>query len=233
MQIVTLTLSIIGACLGIASFYLTQLRPPRIQVIAERRIRVGYALQGPAFGVHVPLAFVNRSQRTGVVHKITLILRAEDADAPAFCIDLSRFVELDPEKTGYRDVALPHSFAVPGNSSVSHLVKFMWWNDSHPKFILGTQAYTFSILIWTKPGGPPDAATHHILHPTESQASVLEKSRQAGDGVSIEVVLDRGTPGNRLLKQNELQREFGLANFSGPMSKETAPGAAGKIGTAS
>ncbi|MES1244835.1 MAG: hypothetical protein ABUT39_24720, partial [Acidobacteriota bacterium] len=161
---------------------------------------------------HVPLTFVNRSQRTGVVHKITLILRLKDTDVPAFCIDLSRFVELDPAKNGYKDVALPHSFAVPGNSSVSHLVKFMWWNDSHPEFILGTQAYTFSIFIWTKPGGRPNSATHHILYPTESQALILEKSRQAGDGVSIEVVLDRGAPGNRLLDQNELQSEFGFAD---------------------
>jgi len=209
MQNISLILSVLGAFLGVASFYLTQLRPPRIQVIAERRIRIGYALEGSAFGAYVPLTFVNRSQRLGVVHKITLVLQAREANEPAFCIDLSRFTDLDPGKNSYRDIALPHSFAVPGNSSVSHLVKFMWWNDSKPGFILGTKSYDFTILVWTRPKVKPDAVARHVLHPTETQAAILDASRKAGDGVNIEVVLDQGSPGNRILNQKDLQREFG------------------------
>jgi hypothetical protein len=209
MQTVTLVLSVLGACLGVASFYLTQLRPPRIQVIAERRVRIGYALQGPAFGVYMPLTFVNRSQRLGVVRKITLVLKARDFDGPAFCIDLSRFVDLDPGKNSYKDIELPHSFAVPGSSSVSKLVKFMWWNDSKPEFILGNHEYDFNVYIWTRPTCEPDAVARHVLKPTESQAALLEESRKNGDGASIEVVLDEGAPGNRILGRNELQRELG------------------------
>lgn len=209
MQIFTLILSVVGAVLGVASFYLTQLRPPRIAVIAERRIRIGYAWGGPGFGVHVPLTFVNTSQRTGTVYKVTLVIRALDGGEPAYCIDLSRFVELDPARNGYKDVALPHAFTIPGNSSVSKLVKFMWWNDSRPLFVLGAKRYGFSLLVWTNPGPRPDATDHHVLEPTASEAAIMEENRLAGNADSIEVVLDRGTPGNRALSLGELLKEFG------------------------
>jgi len=203
-----LIISIVGAFLGLASFYLTQLRPPKIRLIVEKRLRIGYT-GGRGFQFYIPLTFVNRSSRTGVVHKITLVVHARGTSEPVYCIDLARFSEMDDKNHALIDVALPHAFAVAGQSSVAKLARFTWWDESEPPFIFGHHDYDLDVHVWTRSGLRPDTTSHHLLAVSPAQADELERARLKQAKTAIEVALDHAPPNNRTLSPDAIAKAFG------------------------
>lgn len=198
-SIVSLIISLTGAFLGALSFYLTQVRKPKINIAIEKRIRIGYADGGSGFQFYIPVTFVNKAQQTGVILKIQLRIRSTERNAPTYKIDLSRFSKLDEKEKKFIDNELPHAIAIHGKSSVYKLLRFSWWNSSTPSFIANKPQYLIILNFWTKKSEKPNIKSKHLLELSKEQIATLESAREKKSGISLEVTLDRESPNNEIV----------------------------------
>ena len=197
-NVITLVISILGASLGLLSFYLTQIRKPKLIAVMEQRIRMGYTSEG-GLQFYIPLTIINSTHQTGIVFKMNLFLYSAEKRKPIYSIDLARFCEVNHDKNQLIDKELPHAVAVNGKSSVYKLLRFAWWNNTRPQIIIDEQAYFLEMNLWTKDQETPNLKLRHKLILSDKSLAELKQMRKAQKNVLIEVPLDGIAPNNRVL----------------------------------
>ena len=200
-KLVAIGISVIGGLLGLLSFYLIQIKRPHIIAHVEKRIRLG-GTGGGGFQFYIPVTFINKSHQTGVILKINLLVFSKNNADNVYCIDLSRFSEIDDAENKIIDNELPHPITIGGKSGVYKLLRFTWWNPSTPRFNISDQEYAVILNLWTSDQKSPDIYIEHSISFSDEQLEFFTKSKM--NSSCIEVTLDDTPPNNRLLSQKEI-----------------------------
>ncbi len=200
-KLIAVAVSVIGGLLGLLSFYLIQIKKPHIIAHVEKRIRLG-GTGGGGFQFYIPVTFINKSHQTGVILKISLLFFSKNNPDNVYCIDLSRFSEIDDAENKIIDNELPHPLTIGGKSGVYKLLRFTWWNPSTPRLIIGDQEYSVILNLWTSDQKNPDMHVQHSITFSDEQLEFFAKSKM--NSSCIEITLDEMPPNNRLLKQREI-----------------------------
>lgn len=191
-----LIIAALSVCISLASFYFSEFGRPRIRMIVERRIRTGGTGKS-GFQFYIPITFINRAHRLGIIHRITLTVADISGANPTHQIDASRFCKL--EDTKFSDAELSHAFAVPGRSTVNKLIRFVWWDKSTPHFDIGHGTFRLRVEAWTHPIGARSLVSEHVLELSADNMLALHNARQESKASIIEVELDGAPPNNRVI----------------------------------
>ena len=188
----------VSLVISLLTLYLTNFRPPALEMIAGPNIKVYYPADG-GFGVYLPVAFVNSSAATGTIYRLGISLTARKPGADVYYFEWRNFTRWS-DTVGLDEPA--HALAVSGTSAVAKIVWLTWHGDSEPRLILQPGDYTFAVHVWTKPSGQPVTQTHELTV-DDSVYATLEKERTNKQDTLVDMTLDRELPSNRHLTAYE------------------------------
>src|SRR5262245_33294992 len=209
MQITTV-ISIISLLIALTTFFLTQLQPARLSSQSGPFIKIYYAdfEQGGSFGLYLPVTFINKSTKTGVVLNAAITLCKKDSPEEIFFMHWREFSKLDDKKNQWVFEQMAHAIAVSGKSTVAKVIWFMWNTDSQPKLILREGGYKLDFHFWYQKDKPALHETHEFFV-GQSVFAQLEKYRDEKRSTVIDLRLDKDIEDNRAMTRHELKKLLG------------------------
>lgn len=205
----SILISSISLLIAIITFYLTNLRRPRVQCQIGPNLQVyhGDHNAGGSTGFYLPVTFENTSARTGIVSNAGLIVYRRDQPEQQFFMTWKDFAKIDPDK-GWRPEEVAHALAVPGRSTVAKIIWFMWFAESTPKLNLREGAYILDLCYWTQISKKPQHQRHEFFV-TDESAKELEERRTIRSNTSRIFWLDKQIDYNRLFTRHESEGLLG------------------------
>jgi hypothetical protein len=198
-----LTISLSSFVVAASTLFFTHLRPPKIVARIGPSIRIYYAdySTGGSFGIYVPATFLNLAGRTGTVLNAAITVHRSDAAEQQFFMQWRQFSKLD-EDGDWTHETNAHALAVPGKSSETKMIWFMWQTGSEPKLLIREGEYLLRFLFWTRPGNKP-CSIYHKFFVSNAVYEHLEGFRRDKRSTTTEIVLDQAFSANRLLTSHE------------------------------
>lgn len=149
----TLVIAIISLALAVFTLYLAQFKNPDIKMSLARRIRIG-GTGGGGFQIYAPITFANNSHRPGNIERIIVLLVTQTSKRYLF--ELSRISELDSEGKKFVDKSIAGTFPVLGKTSSQAVFRFVWWDETVPKFELEGWENEIIVCAWTSVRKKPE-----------------------------------------------------------------------------
>jgi hypothetical protein len=203
-----LIISISSFVVSAATLFFTHLRPPKLLARIGPPIRIYYAdhSAGVSFGIYVPATFINLSGRTGTVLSAAITINRADAAQQRFFMQWRQFSKLD-EEGNWTHESNAHALAMPGKTSQTKMLWFMWETESQPKLFIREGEYELTFLFWDRPKSKPHSIRHRFFV-SETIYNRLEGFIRDKLGTTTEIVLDQAFSSNRLLTSHEAETLF-------------------------
>lgn len=196
-----LLISLTSLAFVLLTFYLTNVRPPKIrcQIGPTLQVYHGDHAAGGSTGFYLPVTFENTSVRTGIVSDVGLLLYRKDQPEERFFMTWREFAKYDPVGSrGWKFDEVAHALAVPGRSTVTKIVWFMWFPESLPKLHPREGSYVVNLCYWTRLRKQPQSQRHEVVVDAET-VSILQAHRAAHSNGSRILWLDKRLNYNELL----------------------------------
>lgn len=209
MEIIAIIIAVAGAAISIATFYFTHLQAPKLLSLSGPFIKVYYAdyASSGSFGLYLPVTFMNKSAKTGIIINTAIRLYKEDLADQSYFMQWREFSKLDIKEKAWVFEEIAHAIAVPGKSSVNKVIWFMWEWYSQPKLVLQKGTYKIDLYFWEQPEKPPHCETHGFVI-DDSIYEKLEKFRSEQKLTTVDIRLDKQINQNRLMTYNEVKKIF-------------------------
>jgi hypothetical protein len=203
-----LIVSISSFVVSAATLFLTHLRPPKIVARIGPPIRIYYSdhSKGVSFGIYVPATFINLSGRTGTILSAAITIHRVDAAQQRFFMQWRQFSKLD-EEGDWIPESNAHALAMPGKTSQTKMIWFMWQTESQPKLFIREGEYELTFLFWDHPKSKPHSIRHRFFV-SETVYNHLESFVRDKRSTTTEIVLDQEFSSNRLLTSHEAETLF-------------------------
>lgn len=203
-----LVISISSFVVSAATLFFTHLRPPKVVARIGSAIRIYYAdhSAGVSFGIYIPATFINLSARTGTILGAAITINRADAVQQRFFMQWRQFSKLD-EEGDWIPESNAHALAMPGKSSQTKMIWFMWETESRPKFFIREGEYELTFLSWERPKSKPQSIRHRFFV-SETISDRLEGFIRDKRSTTTEIVLDQAFSSNRLLTSHEAETLF-------------------------
>jgi hypothetical protein len=205
--IIPLIIALVSLVISIATFYLTQMQPPKLKSLSGPFIKVYYAdcSEGGAFGLLLPITFMNQSIRTGTICNTAIRLYRKDLSDQSYFMQWREFHKLNVEKDEWEFDEIAHAIAMPGRSTVTKVLWFWWDATSQPKLVLQKGAYRIDIYFWEHPDQAPHKEPHGFVV-TDSIYTELEAFRAQKEMTTKDIRLDQQIEENRFMTDHEAKR---------------------------
>lgn len=118
-----------------------------------RRIRIG-GTGGGGFQIYAPITFSNNSHRPGKIERLVVLFVTQTSKRYLF--ELSRISELDSEGKKFVDKSIPGTLPVLGKTSNQAVFRFVWWDETVPKFELEGWENELIVCAWTSDRKKPN-----------------------------------------------------------------------------
>jgi hypothetical protein len=150
LPLAALGVSLVSFAVSAATLYIAHVRPARLSLQIGPKFKLYYA-DGRALSFYFPVTFFNRSERTGAVASLELILVGPDGRE--FHFPWRSFSQYDGATNSwvYRD--LVKTIAVPGSSSFQEMVWFSWPIESAIQPVVAAGRHTCRFRYKMLPSG--------------------------------------------------------------------------------
>jgi len=203
-MIIPIAISIISLLVALITFYLTQLRPPKLMSIGGPFIRTYYAdfEYGGSLGLYLPVTIINKSNAAGTVINAGITIHRIETPNQSFFIEWEYFAKLDFENYKWIHDEMAHALAIEGKSSITKLIWFMWQSSSEPKLFLKEGTYILNFYFWDKKGKKPICETHKF-NVTQSIQNSLDTFLKKHSSNTIDIRLDLDIEHNKILTEHQ------------------------------
>lgn len=200
VPIIIASLSFVVAFLA---FYFAQLRPPKLQFHFGHQFQIYYPRDG-GFGIYMPITITNTSVNTGMVSSCALVISKEKSNEYYF-FDWAGFGKVSKETGGWESEQAAHPLVIPGRSSVSNIIWYIWRPWSEPSFHLSEGNYNFQLISITDENTKPRISQLRWVYFPPEFVKVLDKRRNAHDPMSQRWSFSDEIEENQVLSQRELK----------------------------
>jgi len=206
-QILPIAIAALSLVVAAATFFLTQLGPPKISAHIGRLVELAYDKNRNADLV-VHATFINASNRTGIVREVAVTLRRIDDPQPQCFMLWDDFMRYDEKKDEYEITEIAHALALPGKEAVHQIIWFSWFGTLPTNLEYRAGKYELTFWWWEGSGRPPKKQSR-LLEVTAAEFRELERHRAARDEVLTEISLDRTYEANMTLSDEEVRELLG------------------------
>src|SRR2546423_384424 len=118
-------ISLVSLLIAAGTFFLTQLRAPRITAYFGPNATLGYPATG-GFSLAVPVTFTNHGSRTGAVLRSAAILWQKEWPQERYFMQWDSFVKEDFTTSRWATDEVAHALAIPGKSILAKHIAYGW-----------------------------------------------------------------------------------------------------------
>lgn len=196
--------ALVSLLLSAFTFYLTQLRPPRVGLIVGSTIGVNHQEDG--FSIYMPLTFNNTAHQPGLVNRCSLVFYRVGGGQTSHYIEWTEFRKRDEDKNRYVREDFAGPLQIEGRSSLSKLVWFRWRNGAYP---FSEGKYQLEFFVWKENSSRPVIRERHEFFIGASEANRLAEFK-TGSKTTIEWIgIDKQIESNKLVTEHELEKLLG------------------------
>ncbi len=211
--VVPIGISVAGLAVAATTLYYTNFRKPRLRLLLGSRLKVNHP-ERVGFTIMLPVTIANESVQPGHVQKVSIALRMPHVEKNYRYLDWGSFVVYRGERRSWDVEELAHPLLIPGKSSVSKVVQYIW-QDVGSRYITDVGQYELQVLCWTSMKRKPDIRVTHSLSLSKEQKSKIDRQiggaipaefagwppLQPGFSYTTDLVLDQQLPENTLLTE--------------------------------
>ena len=137
-------ISVLGFIIAVYTFYQTQLKKGKVQIVPGPSINIYYAPGGGSC-FYIPIAFINENDKSGKV--INVSLRIITPSNKKYRIRWADFVKYNSEIKGYNHLDHARAFSVPGQSVIDKFVWFAWRDNNKQKLKFEIGNYNAELIL--------------------------------------------------------------------------------------
>jgi hypothetical protein len=196
-------IALLSLVISFATFYVTQLRPPRVGLLVGSTIGLNHQEEG--FSLYFPLTFNNTALQPGLVNRCSVVFTRADAPTSHY-IEWTEFRKRDDDKKIYVIEEFAGPLQVEGRSSISKLVWFRWRKGA---LALTEGKYSLEVIVWTENSALPTIREKHELFIGATEAAALADFK-INKRTRIEWLgIDKQIESNKLVTNHELEKLLG------------------------
>jgi hypothetical protein len=193
-------LSAISLIVSVVTFYLTQVRRPKIVFFAGETASFCHIDHG--FELHVPTTFNNTAHRTGIVTRCSVVVSFPGDSPTSYYIQWSEFRKFDDDQRRWIREEFAGPLTVEGRSSAQKMLMFEW-RAGEVLFPKGNYKITF--YVWIAGSGRPKIVSSHTGYLSAPQEEELAKFRSEDKSIHRWFPLDQQIERNKLLTEHEIK----------------------------
>jgi hypothetical protein len=179
---IPIIISSLSFVIAFLAFYFAQLRPPKLQFHFGHQFLIYYPRDG-GFGIYMPITVTNTSINSGIVSSCALVISKEGSSEYCF-FDWAGFGKRDEDTGGWKFEQAAHPLVIPGRSSVSHMIWYVWRPATEPSFHLLEGTYTFQLISITDEKTKPRISRVRKVYFPPELVRVLDERRKVHDPMS-------------------------------------------------
>ncbi len=148
MEIVSGVIGVIGFIIAVYTFYETQIKRAKIEIIVGPNITVYYTQDGGS-GIYLPLAFVNEGHKSAKI--INIYLQISTPSKKVYKIRWADFVKWNSSERNFNHIDHCRAFSVSGSTVNDKFVWFIWRPQNESNLLFEEGEYKVSILYDNSP----------------------------------------------------------------------------------
>ncbi|MEM8999254.1 MAG: hypothetical protein AAGB24_03235 [Bacteroidota bacterium] len=202
MENLPIIIASISLVLTLLTFYLTQLRPAKIDILIGPEIRIYYAdYPNNSTGLYIPMSFVNSSASLGTIYKCAISINRNDSKKKRYFMLWREFSKIGGDGNWTFD-SQAHSFAVPGKSSISKTAWYIWLSGSSPKFHFKEGDYSLIVHAWMGTQKKPKNYSFGFNISSEEESMMNSRLKEESKK-TLSIILNKQMGENKSLTEHE------------------------------
>jgi hypothetical protein len=205
-----ITISIVGLFFSFLTFYFSYLKKAAIKVSFGNSLRLfynDYKEEKHSFGIYLPIDFINTSNNTGVIEKVSILLYKINQKSEKYYIESRHYSKFDVEKNRWQFDELAHSIVIGPKTSLYKTILFSWHSLSVPNIILEKGDYEIKLIYWTDSSKKP-LSKILSFNLNDSLFNKLNNKYSNRITTTVEVPVNKKYEKNRLLSEFEEKQLF-------------------------
>lgn len=191
-------ISLLSLVVSAVTFYLTHMRPPKIDCIVGSTIGVNH--QDDGFSIYIPLTFTNDAQRPGLVNRCSVVFSKPDSSLEAHYIEWTEFRKRNDDMKQYTREDFAGPLQIEGRSSLSKLAWYRW-REGTLSFAEGR--YVLEFFIWIEKEQRPSIQQKHEFFISAADSAELKDYKINNSNKIVWIGIDKQIESNRLLTEHE------------------------------
>ena len=207
MLIASFIVSLISLSIAGLTFYLSQIRKANIAPIVGPEFDVYHHdySSGISTGIIIPISFVNDTQSTGTVTKVSATVWQKGCEEEKYFMLWHKFEVLN-ESTGKWDHDCnAHPLVLSPKNGVQKNVWFMWHAFNKEKLFLTKGSYVLCVHYWIDSVLKPKKIEKNF-YINEDMENIFSNFRSGSKTNSLKITLEKEMAFNKMLNVSEFKK---------------------------
>ena len=202
-----IVISVLSLIVASSALYYSQLRPAALMFSMGRVFELYYPRDG-GFGMYIPVTVVNKSPNTGAVLQCSVVLSREDSEDQYYFGWIAYGVR-GPD--GWEGQPVEHPIVVPGRSTVSNTIWYVWRPWTEPAIILKEGEYRVRLLALVDGEEEPRVVADRRFFLPKKFTDILNERRVRHNPQTIILTWHEKLPENKVLSDEDRSKIEGLS----------------------